>query len=838
MTTPRWKKRLAESEKQIESLLRELTLEEKVSLCHAGGKFCNNGVSRLDVPALIMSDGPHGVRQELQMHGWNPIVCDTDHTTYLPVGTCTAATWNPDLGRMFGEVLGSESRARGKDVILGPGFNIIRDPLGGRNFEYYSEDPFLVASLVPGVVQGIQDQDTAACAKHFALNNQELNRHGYSAEPDERTLREIYLPGFEAAVKDGGVLTVMGSYNKFNGQWCCHNKRLLVDILKNEWGFAGLVVSDWDGCHVSDEAATNGLDVEMGTAADRYEDYHLADAFLEGLRSGEYDVDLVDDKVRRILRVLFAIGLKSADRKSGRQHPKEFCAIGRQIAEEGVVLLQNKGNLPLRKSELKRLAVIGDNATRLHALGGGSSGVKALYEICPLEGLRSKLGAEVEIVTCKGYPEEALSLPQIPDHNLATVDVGSGIKGWRVEWNNFHQFEGETLAVEFRERVALKVPDGTILHDGQRGNWWATRWTAELTAPDSGTYTFALNSSYWGRFFVDDEEVISVTDNNELKLHTNSFDLVKGRKYRLRVEYGHSTGDAFLEFGWFLPGETVPVPGERRAEAVALARDADAVVFFGGLNHFHDNEGTNDRKDYHLPGGQDELISAIAGVNPNVTVVLVGGSAHAMPWAGQVGAILLGGYAGMDCGAVFADVLFGDVNPSGKLPYTFGRRLEDFPARALDDYHSDVVKYREGVCVGYRWFDKQGIEPLFSFGHGLSFTSFAFSDLGVQAASHGAVVVTVNLRNTGERAGKEVVQLYVRDLECSVERPVRELKGFRKVALEPGESASVVFSLTPRDFSFWDVNSNSWLWESGEFEVEVGGSSRDLPLRARFHHGS
>jgi len=831
--TPNWKQRVAAAGAQIESLITDLTLEEKVSLCHASGKFCNNGAERVGVPSLIMSDGPHGVRQELAMHGWDPIACNTDLTTYLPVGTCTASAWNPALGRAFGEVLGSESRARGKDVILGPGFNILRDPLCGRNFEYYSEDPYLVARLNPGIIQGIQDQDTAACAKHFALNNQELNRHGYSAEPDERTLREIYLPGFEAAVKEGEVLTLMGSYNKYKGQWCCHNKALLVDILKSEWGFEGLVVSDWDGCHVSDEAATNGLDVEMGTGVERYEDYHLANNFLAGLKSGKFPLALLDDKVRRILRVIFAIGLKSNDRKPGRQHPPEHCAIGRRIAEEGVVLLQNKGNLPLNKSKLKRIAVIGDNATRLHAMGGGSSGVKPLYEISPLEGLRTKLGADVEIIYCKGYPEDALSLPQIPDHHLATVEAGSGIKGWRVEWNNFHHFEGPILAVEFRESVSLRITEGTLTLEGLHRDCWATRWTAELTAPETGRFTFALNSDLWARFYIDEVEIIELSDNNGLNLHSRTFDLVKGQKYKLKIEYGHSHGEAVLEFGWFLPGETIQQLGQFREEAMAAARDADAVIFFGGLNHFHDNEGM-DRKSYVLPGGQDELITQLAAVNDNVTVVLVGGSAHAMPWAAQVEGIILGGYAGMDCGNVFADILFGDVNPSGKLTYTFAHQLADYPAHALNDYHAAVVKYKEGVFVGYRWFDVKAIEPLFAFGHGLSYTTFALSDIAVSPSSAGVAEVTVKLTNTGTLAGKEVVQLYLQDVASSVERPLRELKGFQKVSLAAGECAVVRFPLTARDCSFWDVATKEWKCEPGTFIAHLGTSSRNLPLSVEF----
>lgn len=832
---PAWKQRIAAAQGRIEALLTELTLEEKVSLCHASGKFCNHGAERVCVPPLIMSDGPHGVRQELAMHGWDPVASTTDHTTYLPVGTVTAATWNPALGRAFGEVLGSESRARSKDVILGPGFNILRDPLCGRNFEYYSEDPYLVARLNPGIIQGIQDQDTAACAKHFALNNQELNRMAYSAEPDERTLREIYLPGFEAAVKEGEVLTLMGSYNKYKGQWCCHNKELLVDILKNEWGFQGLVVSDWDGCHLTDEAATNGLDVEMGTSKERYEDYYLANDFLAGLKSGKFPLSLLDDKVRRILRVIFAIGLKSDDRKPGRQHPPEHCAVGRRIAEEGVILLQNKGNLPLQKAKLKKIAVIGDNATRLHAMGGGSSGVKPLYEITPLEGLRAKLGAEVEIIHCKGYPEEASALPQIPDSCLATVDVGSGVKGWRVEWNNDYNYNAAPFAEQFRATVSLKLQEGEFILTNLKRDWWATRWTAKLTAPLSGTFHFGLNTNFDTRLFVNEVEVLHVKGNHDLVLHSVAVELVAGQKYKLKIDHHHQYGDVVLDFGWFLPGESIPVPGEARAKALAAAQDADAVIFFGGLNHFHDNEGL-DRKSYHLPGGQDELIAQIAAVNPNVSVVLIGGSAYAMPWADKVGGIILGGYAGMDCGHVFADTLLGDVNPSGKLTYTFAHQLADYPAHALNDYHADVVNYKEGVFVGYRWFDAKGIEPRFAFGHGLSYTSFTLSDLAVQASSKPDAVaeLTVEITNTGTREGREVVQLYLQDVEASVERPIRELKGFQKVSLAAGESTLVSFTLTARDCSFWDVTTKAWKCEPGTFIAHLGTSSRNLPLRAEF----
>ncbi len=812
----------------IDDLLSQMTLEEKVSLCHAAGKFQNHGVDRLGIPPLVMSDGPHGVRQELNMHSWDPLICDTDHTTYLPVGTVTASTWNPALARAFGEVLGSESRARSKDVILGPGINVIRDPLCGRNFEYLSEDPALIVALAPEIIRGIQSSDTAACVKHFALNNQELNRNGYSAEPDERTLREIYLPGFAAAVR-AGCLTLMGAYNLFRGQHCCHNRTLLVDILKGEWGFPGLVVSDWNGCHDAGEAALNGLDIEMGTEAESYDEYYLARPFLDGLRSGRYPIEVLDDKVRRILHVIQAIKIGQPERKSGRQHPPEHLAIGRRIAEEGFVLLKNDGILPLQPGAFRKVAVLGDNATRLHALGGGSSGVKALYEVTPLEALRQLWGDEVEILHAKAYPEDAFELPQIPDHCLATVDAGSGVKGWKVEWNNFHQFEGPTLAVEYREKVHLQLAADATVAPGQRRNWWAVRWTARLTPPVTGVYHFALNADAAALLRVNGETLIQFTQNKELFLYSASVALEAGHAVDLEIEYRHMEGETWLDFGWYLPGEEIPGVGRVQEEAVQAAAAADLVLFFGGLNHFHDNEGA-DRQSYALPGGQDAVLDAILAVNPNVVIILVSGSAHAMPWADRVRAIGLGGYAGMDCGNVFADILMGKVNPSGKLPYTIAHRLEDYPARALDDVHADVVRYREGVLVGYRWFDEKGIEPLFPFGHGLSYTTFELSSLRVQR-HEGSLLVEVDIANTGKRSGSEVIQIYVSRPESSVFHAPRELKAFAKATLAPGERRTLSLSIEEDALAYWDTVSSSWTNHTGPLVIHAGTSSRHLPLQ-------
>jgi beta-glucosidase len=669
---------------RIEHLLCELTIEEKVRLCHASGTFSVGPVERLGIPELWMSDGPHGIRQELERTSWKPLDVDWDYSTYLPVGVALAATWNRDLALRFGEVLGSEARARRKDIILGPGLNVMRNPLCGRNFEYLSEDPYLISVLAPQIVLGIQRQDTAACAKHFALNNQELNRHGVDARPDDRTLREIYLPGFEACVKQGGVLTVMSAYNKYFGQWCCHNKRLLCEILKDEWGFEGSVISDWGGCHDGDEAIAHGLDIEMGTSVAHFDDYHLARPYLEKIIRGDVGVEELNDKVRRNLRVMMRIGLlDEATRQPGAQCSENHGSASRAIAEEAVVLLKNEDQLlPLDSTRIKKLAIIGENADTKHAAGGGSSGIKARYEITPLEGLKNLLGDRVEITYAQGYPEQGV---------------------------------------------------------------------------------------------------------------------------------------------------------DQKREALALACEADAVIFCGGLNHADDNEGA-DRLTLALEGGQNELIHDLAAINSNLVVLLIGGGPVEMPWINKVKAVMIGWYAGMESGRVFADCLFGNVNPSGKLPVTFPRTLSDCPHARLNDYGRDLCEYREGVFVGHRWYEEHAIEPLFPFGHGISYTTFTYSNLQIQIVSEDACVARVrcHITNTGNRIGKEIVQLYVSDSVCSVKRPAKELKGFQKVDLPPTQTVVVEFDITRRDLSYWSVDDNDWRLEPGEFGVRIGASSADIHLVGSF----
>ena len=677
-------------EARVEDLLSRLTLEEKISLIHADSKFTTAAIPRLGIPRRWLDDGPHGVREDIGPDTWAPAGRTDDFSTAMPSGICLAATWNPELGFNEGEAIGQEARQRGKDIMLGPGVNILRTPLCGRNFEYLGEDPFLSGVMGSGYIRGAQSQDISSCVKHFALNNQETERGSINVEVDERALREIYLPAFKAAVQSGGVWSVMGAYNQLRGQHCCHNDYLLNQILKDEWGFKGLVMSDWDGTHDTQPAALNGLDLEMGTEK-KYDDYYLAQPYLNRLKSGELPMAGLDEKVRRNLRVMFATHVFDADRKPGSLNTAAHQAVARQVAEEGIVLLKNeKQLLPLNAAKLSSIAVIGENATRLHAHGGDSSGIKAFYEISPLQGLIARAGQGVNITCSEGYQK----------------DGGPGL-------------------------------------------------------------------------------------------------------------------------------------AER---AVAAAKSAEVVIYIGGLNHDKgfDCEGA-DRKDMKLPYGQDELIQKIVAANPNTIVVLEGTMVEMDSWLDKVPAVLQAWYPGMEGGNALAHVLFGDVNPSGKLPATFPKRLSDTPPFAFGagayPGTNGTVTYAEGLLVGYRWFDTRNIEPLFPFGHGLSYTTFEYSGLRVtEGRKTNAPLATVSfeLANSGSRPGAEVAQLYVQEINPTVNRPLKELKGFKKIFLPPGEQETVSMILDASAFTHYEVEKKAWVANHGAYRIFVGSSSRDLRLMGKF----
>lgn len=701
-------------EERVEDALSRMTLEEKVRVLHAQSKFSSAGVPRLGIPELWCTDGPHGIRPEVLWDEWDQAGWTNDSCVAFPALTCLAATWNEDMSALYGKSIGEEARYREKDVLLGPGVNIYRTPLNGRNFEYMGEDPYLASKMVVPYVQQVQENGVAVCVKHFALNNQEAKRHEYDAVVDDRTLHEIYLPAFKAAVQEGGAWSVMGAYNLYRGQHLCHNEYMLNGILKQDWGFDGAVISDWGGTHDTAESISNGLDLEFGTwtnglrgeTSNTYDSYYLADPYLARLRSGEASMEVLDDKVRRVLRLIFRTAMNTRKPFGSLCSPEHYDAA-RRIAGEGIVLLKNDGGvLPLDLSSTRRIAVIGENAIKMMTVGGGSSSLKVQHECTPLEGIRAAAGDKAEIVYERGY----------------VGDVSGDYNG---------------------------VVTGQDLSE--------SRSESQLTA-----------------------------------------------------------------------------------DAVALAASSDAVIFVGGLNKSaHQDCEDSDRLGLELPYAQDKVISALAKVNPNLVVVIISGNAVAMPWADEVNGIVEAWFGGSEAGNALADVLFGKVNPSGKLPFTFPAKLEDNGAHALGAYDPDAVRveYKEGIYVGYRWADKMQVKPLFAFGHGLSYTDFSYGGAKCSKSvvrSGADVQVSVDVTNIGQVAGKEVVQLYIGDDESSVERPVRELKGFRKVALEPGETRTVNFTVTPDMLKFYDTASGSWVLESGSFTVYIGSSSTDIRTTARF----
>ena len=701
-------------EARVADLLPRLTVDEKIGLVHARSTFADQGVPRLGIPDLWMDDGPMGVREEVG-EGFRNLNRQDDFATAMPATLGLAATFNPELAREYGAVIGQEARQRNKNIMLGPSLNIQRTPLCGRNFEYMGEDPWLTSRMAVNYIKGEQSQGVSSCAKHFAANNQEYQRGSINVEMDERTLREIYLPAFRASVQEAGVLSIMGAYNQFRGQHCCENDYLLNQVLKKEWGFKGLVMSDWSGVHSTAEAAMNGMDLEMGSRPP-YTNNYLANPFLAGLNSGKYPMSVLDDKVGRQLYLMFKLNLirdpaqpAAAAANPGVLSTKEHQAVARRVAEESMVLLKNKDFLPLNPAKLKTVAIIGVNATAKFASGGGASNIKAPYEITALEGISNRLGAGVKLVYAPGYVQPA------------------------------------------------------------------------------------------GR----------------------------GRRDR---------GDA-----------VAAVPGANTnliAQAVAAAQGADAVIYLGGLSHSggYDTEGS-DRRDLKLPGGQDALLAAIVRANPKTVVVFYGGGAVEMgSWLAQTPALLYAWYPGLEGGNALAAVLFGDVNPSGKLPCTFPRQLSDSPAHARNDPGAypgtnGTVTYAEGLLVGYRWFDTQKIEPLFPFGYGLSYTKFKYSGLKLtpDAAGGAGVTVTFELRNTGRRAGAETAQIYVEPLTATVMRPLKELKSFIKVALQPGEQQTLTVHLDPAAFSYYDPDKKGWVAEKGDYRILVGGSSRRLELKRDCH---
>ena len=809
-------------ETDVEALLLKLTLKEKVSLVHASGKFHINAIERVGIPEMWLSDGPHGVRHQIERHTWDSAGWTDDHATYLPHLTSVAASWDPEIAILHGNVLGSEARHRAKDFILGPGVNLARLPLYGRNFEYMGEDPILAAKLAVPQIKAIQKHDVAATIKHYALNTQELNRTGVNAKPDERTLREVYLPAFEAAVKEADVLGIMGAYNEYYGTNANQSKHLVMDILKGEWGFKGVLLTDWNVDINTYDAAINGLDLEMGTDVANYNNYFLADPLFKMIKSGKVPEAALDDKVRRILRVQHTIGMMDENRKQGERNTKQHQLDARKIAADGVVLLKNdkvnnQAILPLDKNTIKNILVLGPNADKKHGTGGGSSEVKSLYEITPLQGLKNKLGKDVNIQVMRA--RSSVLAPIASDYVASRHWTGT--PAWNISYYDDKartKLKSESWIVDSKYQAIDSTTESYItmkanikpLKTGEH----------ELKIVSKGDFKLKIN----GKLMVE-----HISKNGEV--FNKSVNLNDNENYAFEINYDGS--DSFT-LGWDAPGSLF----SEEAEYLAAVKKADAVIYFGGLSHGDDRESI-DRPDMKLPNSQDEIITKLIQANPKTVVFMVAGSAVEMPWAKQANSIVWGWYGGMEAGNAFADILMGDINPNGKMPITLPEHLEDTAPIALDDYNEVESLYKEGVFIGYRWFEKQNIKPIFSFGHGLSYSTFSYSDLKLSSknlSGDTSLTVTAKVTNTSKVAGAEIVQLYLNDKQSSVERPIKELKGFDKVFLQPGESKTVSIKLTKRDLSFWDIQTNDWLAESGEFQIMLGASVDDIRLIERFSY--
>lgn len=707
-------------EERIEDALGRMTLEEKIAVIHAQSKFSSPGMARLGIPEFWTDDGPHGVRPDVLWDEWEQAGQTNDSCIAFPALTCLAATWNPQMSLIYGRNLGEEARYRKKDMILGPGINIMRTPLNGRSFEYMGEDPYLTSCMVVPYIRGLQSNGVAACVKHFALNNDEEYRHQVNVIVDDRALHEIYLPAFKAAVQEGHTWGIMGSYNLYKDQHNCHNEYLVRDILKGDWDYDGVVVSDWGGAHDTRQSVENGLDMEFGTWTDglsfgtskAYDNYYMAHPYIELIRKGEYSTEELDDKVRRVLRLFYRTTM-NFHRRLGSMNSEAHYSAARRIADEGIVLLKNEGGLlPLDTTKAHRILVVGENAIKMMTVGGGSSSLKVQRETLPLEGLRSALEDKMQVEYARGY-----------------------------------------------------VGDTTGEYNG-------------------------------------------VVAKQDL--------------------YDPRTAEELL------------------AEAVTKAKEADYVIFFGGLNKgdYQDAEG-HDRKEYGLPYEQDHVIEILAEANKHFVYVNISGNPVAMPWIDKVPVVVQGWYLGSIAGEALADVLTGRVNPSGKLPYTWWKQLADVPAHRLETYpgtwraDKKIIdeEYKEGIFVGYRWVDKENTKPLFAFGHGLSYTSFEIRDAiadKTELQANDSITFTVKVMNTGDVAGAEVVQLYIHDCKSSLPRPYKELKAFKKISLAPGETKEVSLTVGCDAFSFYDDKAGKWVAEPGQFEALIGNSSDNLTEKITF----
>lgn len=809
----------------LKKILQSLSLEDKVTLLAGADQWHTHAVDRVGIPALKVSDGPNGVRGEGR---------DTQEVTSasFPVGTAMGATWNPDLINRVGRALAEETKAKGAQVLLGPTVNMHRAPLAGRNFECFSEDPHLTSRMAVAYIQGLQEGGVGACVKHYACNDQEFKRFSISSEVRERALREIYLPPFRAAVQEAGTWTIMSAYNRINGTYASEHDYLLLEILKGEWAFDGLVISDWYGTY-SEEVVGSGLDLEMPGPA-RWMGKHA----LEAVRSGKVDEKVIDDKVTRLLKTLSRTGAfdqEGIPAEEAVDRPEDRTLI-RQIGREAVVLLKNENDLlPLDKDNKMKIALIGANAKKVSFQGGGSSQVNPHYVISPLEAITEAVGDKGEVHYALGCPVYK-EIPPLEQEWLRGEDGTQGML-------NVRYFDNQDLDGEPIHQVTTS--GSQLAWFGEKAEHFnPTRFSLRMTGgfqvPESGSYTLELACIGKGRLYINDELIFDLWEGGEQNepgegiKKSQVMNLEEGKLYSLRLEYASLPGPRWRGVR---VGCLPPLPEDPVGEAEALAAESDLAVVVAGLTPEWETEG-QDRVSMDLPGKQNQLIERVAAVNPNTVVALNAGSPLHMPWLDTVPAVLQMWYLGQESGNALADVLFGVADPSGRLPTTFPRQIQDNPAHLNFPGENGRVYYGEGLFIGYRYYDQKGIQPLFPFGHGLSYTTFTYDHVKLNGEifkTGDTIEIQVEITNQGDRSGQEVIQLYLRDPDSSLVRPPKELKAFSKVQLEPGESRTVTLLLEEKDLAYYDDAKSSWVVEPGAFEILIGRSAADIQHSKTFH---
>jgi beta-glucosidase len=798
-------------EKRIDDLLAQMTLEEKTQLLRGDGNMTSLGIKRLGIPGIRMSDSPQGVR-------W-----DTPATVF-PSPVLMGATWDPELIRRVGVALGEELRAEGRDMLLGPCVNIHRSPLGGRTTESYSEDPFLMSRMAVAYVQGVQSKGTAAaCVKHFAAHNQDTRRLSVNVEADPRFLNEIEFPAFRAAVQEAGAMTIMSAYNSLNGRFCFANSYLLTQVLRDTWNFHGLIISDWGTEWSIPEPARTidpmiaGLDVNMPDG------YGYGDALVQAVKNGTISETLVDEKVRYVLRFVFALHIDDPDRNHDALpivSTPEHQQLAREVADDGIVLLKNDGQiLPLDRKNLHSIAVIGPNADVARLGDRASAFVPPPFTVSPLDALQKRLGSSIKINFNKGF--EVSNFQPIPSSAFLPPSKSAAANGLRGEYFASKDPSEKPVSTRLDANIDFKLSEDSAAAVG-KSKEYSARWSGQIVAPKSGIWFLGLQTDGRCELYLDGRLFLETYDNKPGVIKSIGIQFEKDEPRDIVLEFHNAKGQGKINLVW-APESPTPF-----AAAVKIASESDVAIILAGLDTDYEGEGL-DRFNMQLPALQDDLIQAVRAANPRTIVVINSGTPNDLrKWIQSVPAVLQAWYPGMEGGNALADVLLGDVNPSGKLPDTFGKRREDYADWGNFPGQDDTVKYAEGIFVGYRHFDAMNIDPLFPFGYGLSYTTFTYKNLSVASSAGQVVDINFDIQNTGKREGSEIAQLYVANTLCPLPHAPKELKAFQKVPLAPGEAKHIHLHLDRSSFSYFDPHGSGWTFLPGQYEILIGSSSRDI----------